>query len=595
MTDTDGIRSEAFRLFEQQKYSACLDLIHSTPPRSIDTRIQILEAICLYSIGSLDEAELCLRDLRARVPDSAEVCLYLGKVLEQKGDEGARTEYAEAVRLTPDHPEGIRRYARYLSGAGDHRAAVCLFRRLVLLTGDPEDLAGLLTCHYVLGEYEEGITRYQQAGSPAECYRIYLDLLLASGRDQDLADEIEASHGYQKDRDLTLLYCEALTQINPDQADREFLIQLRRDPSADLASRYVRFLSSRDLIREALGVWSTWLAKSGVPEYLLQGASLLESISGPEQALDLYQKVLFGDESRSLPDPIKSFSSYRDLLIRINGPEAALDHALTLSGSDLPTGILVGIAEWCGEAGRHEDAKRIFLQAFRSDLTNAGLAYVSYLARAGEKREQKKILGYILKTVRKARDLEAVADGILAMPDPDHDLILSLNQRFDETIALLSQHGREVYARCLTLAAEQDLQSGSPDRALKHSLTGLTIVPVDATTIAESLFALLVASKTQVLPDYLPSQICPIAKTPGPVSAGNQISLSWLDPGEESVVEYLRKHRVCNEMDLRRVAGTRRVAGLMNRIMRKAEEQGVHLAEKEGYSEFGEVYRYAGP
>ncbi len=595
MTDTDGIRTEAFRLFEQQKYSACLDLIYSTPPRSIDTRLQILEAICLYSTGSLDEAEVCLRDLRARVPDSAEVCLYLGKVLEQKGDEEARTEYAEAVRLTPDHPEGIRRYARYLSEAGDHRAAVCLFQRLVLITGDPEDLAGLLKCHYALGENEEGIIRYRQAGLPAECFRIYLDLLLASGKNQNLVDEIEASHGYQKDHDLTILYCEALTQVNPDQADREFLTQLKRDPSADLASRYVRFLSSRDLTREALGVWSTWLAKSSVPEYQLQGAALLESVSGPEHALELYQKILFGDESRNLPDTTRWFSSYRDLLIRVKGPDRALDHVLTLSGSDLPTGILVGIAEWCGETGRHEDAKRIFLQAFRSDLTNAGLAYASYLSRAGEKREQKKILGYILKTVRKARDLEAVADGILAMADPDHDLISSLNQRFDETNALLSQHGREVYARCLTLAAEQDLQSGSPDRALEHSLAGLAIVPVDATTIAESLFALLIASKTQVLPDHLPSRINQIAKTPCPVSTGNQISLSWLDPGEESVVEYLRKHRVCNEMDLRRVAGTRRVAGLMNRIMRKAEEQGVHLADKEGYSEFGEVYRYAGP
>ncbi len=595
MTDTDRIRNEAFRLFEQQNYSACLDLIHSTPPRSIDTRIQIIEAICLYSTGSLDEAEVCLRDLRGRVPDSAEVCLYLGKVLEQKEDEGARTEYAEAVRLTPDHPEGIRRYARYLSEAGDHRAAICLFQRLVLLTNDPDDLAGLLQCHSFLGENEEGIKRYQQAGSPVECFRIYLDLLLVSRRYMDLVDEIEASRWNHRDHDLTVLYCEALSHLNPDQADQNYLIHLQKDPSPDLASHYVSFLSSQGLIREALGVWSTWLAKSDKPEYQLQGAPLLESVSGSEQALDLYQEVLFGDESRSLPDPTKSFSSYRDLLIRIKGPEAALDHVLILSGSDLSTGILVGIAEWFGEAGKHEDAKRIFLQAFRSDLTNTGLAYSSYLARIGEKREQKKILGYILKTVRKARDLEAVADGILALQDPDPVLISSLNQRFEEKTALLSQHGREAYARCLSLAAEQALQNANPDRALEHSLKGLAIVPVDATAIAESLFALLVASKTQVLPDHLPSQICPIVKTSGTVNAGNQISLSWLDPGEEAVVEYLRKHRVCNEMDLRRVAGTRRVAGLMNRIMRKSEEQGVHLAEKEGYSEFGEVYRYAGP
>ncbi len=594
MTDTDEIRTQAFRLFEQQNYSACLDLIHSTPPRSVDTRIQILEAICLYSIGSLDEAEVCLHDLRRGVPDSAEVCLYLGKVLEQKGDERARAEYAEAVRLKPDHPEGIRRYAMFLSGSGDHRAAFCLFRRLVMLTDDPEDLAGLLECHYALGESEEGIARFQQAGSPVECFRIYLNMLLASEQYQELVEEIKTSPPNRYDHDITALYCEALTYVNPEQADQEFLIQLKRDPSSDLASRYVRFLLSQNFIREALGVWSTWLARSDIPEHQLQGAPLLELVSGPDKAIDLYLKVLFGEGNREIPDLSVWFTSFRNLIIRIKSYEAALDEVLTYVRPDLPPYIMIEIAHWCEEAGRYEDAKRIFLQAFRLDLTVGGLAYASYLGMNGEEREQKKILGYILKTVRKTKDLEAVAIGILAMPYPDPDLISSLNQRFQERIVLLSQHGRESYARCLALAAELDLQKGSPDRALEHSLQGLAIVPVDATTLAESLFALLVASKTQVLPDYLPSQICPTTKKPGPISE-SRLTLSWLDPGEEAIVEYLRKHRVCNEMDLRRVAGTRRVAGLMNRIMRKANEQGVHLAEKEGYSEFGEVYRYAGP
>ncbi|PWR70524.1 tetratricopeptide repeat protein [Methanospirillum lacunae] len=594
MIDADRITAEAFRLFEQEKYSACLDLIQSIPPRSIDTRIRILEAICLYSVGSLDEAEVCLRDLRSKVPDSSEVCLYLGKVLERKGDEGARAEFAEAVRLAPDQTEGIRRYARYLTGAGDHRAALCLLKRLVLLTGKGEDIAGLMLCYSALGFFEEGIARYKKAGAPDECFRIYLNLLLASEKFQELADEIEKSPN-KDDHDLIILSCESLVHINSDKADQEFLIQLRKNPSAELASHYARYLESQGLIREALGVWSTWLAKSENPAYQLQGASLIETVSGPEQALELYSQVLFGKDIHEHLNLNIWLSSFRRLLVETRGSTVALDEALTRIRPDLQPSILVGIAEWCEEERRHEDAKRLFLQAFRSDLTNSGFSYAQYLGRNSEKREQKKILGYILKTIRKARDLEMIAGKILTLPEPEPDLISFLNQRFEGYVSLLSQEGRELYARCLSMETKHELQAGSPDKALKHALTGLSVVPVDASSVAELLFALLVESKTQVLPDFLPSQICPVTKPPGSVSTTGQISFSWLDPGEGAVVEYLRKHRVCNEMDLRKVAGTRRVAGLMNRIMRKSEEHGIHLADKEGCSEFGEVYRYAGP
>lgn len=594
MTDADRISIEAFRLFEQEKYSACLDLVESIPPRLIDTRIRILEAICLYSTGSLEEAEVCLRDLKSRVPDSSEVCLYLGKVLERKGDEGARAEFAEAVRLAPAQTEGIRRYARYLTESGDHRAALCLLKRLVLLTNNGEDIATLMHCYYALKNFEEGVKQYKQAGKPEECFRIYLDLLFASGRYQELADEIKKSPN-KHDPDLITLSCEALVHIDPDKADQEFLIYLRKKPSQELASHYVRYLESRGLIREALGVWSTWLAKSENPVYQLQGAPLIKSVSGPEQALELYSQVLFGKENQNHLDLNTWLSSFRRLLVEIRGSTAALDEIIARIRPDLHPTIQIGIAEWCEDEKRHEDAKRLFLQAFRSDLTKSGFSYAQYLGRNSDKREQKKILEYILKTIKKAKDLEIIAGKILTIPEPEPDIISLLNQRFEGNVSLLSLQGRELYAHCLSLESEHELQEGSPDKALKHIMTGLSVVPVDANSVTESLFALLVSSKTQVLPDFLPSQISPVTKSSFPVNTTGQISLSWLDSGEGAVVEYLRKHRVCNEMDLRKVAGTRRVAGLMNRIMRKSEEHGIHLADKEGYSEFGEVYRYAGP
>ncbi|MDD1729586.1 MAG: hypothetical protein LUQ50_11025 [Methanospirillum sp.] len=595
MSESEILRTYAFRLFEQEQYASCLNIIRTAPPHLIDIRLQIIEAVCLFSIGSLSEAEVCLRDLKGKVPDSAEVCLYLGKVLEQKGDDRARAEFAEAVQLAPEQPEGIRRYARYLTDSGDHRAALGLFRRLVLLTDDQTDLRDLMRCYDVLGGSNEGIAIYHQKGSPAGCFRVYLDLLLASGRYQDLVDAIESSLGTLQNPDLMGCYLDALIRINPDKADQAFLRHLKSNPSTTIASQYVRFLSSRGKFREALGVWSTWLAMSDHPEYRIQGAPLLEIVSGSDQAIALYQGILFADDLKELSDLPVWFSSYRDLLIRVHGPETALDQVLTFIRPELPVVLLLCIASWCEKLRRSDQAKRLFLQAFRSDLTTSGLAYAAFLGRSGENREQKKILWYVLKTVRKIRDLEAVVDGILALPDCDPDLITSVNTRFGISLPLLSQHGRELYARSLSRAAEYDLKHGNPDKALEHSLAGLAITPVDSVDLTESLFALLVACKSQVLPDYIPLPLCSAEKRQGPEKVADEFSLSWLDPGEEAVIEYLKKHRICNEMDLRKVAGTRRVAGLMNRIMRKSEEQGIHLAEKDGYTEFGEVYRYAGP
>ena len=47
-------------------------------------------------------------------------------------------------------------------------------------------------------------------------------------------------------------------------------------------------------------------------------------------------------------------------------------------------------------------------------------------------------------------------------------------------------------------------------------------------------------------------------------------------------------------MDLRAVAQTRRVAGLVNRIIQKGAEKGVRIIEKKGIGENGEIYEYTG-
>jgi hypothetical protein len=67
-----------------------------------------------------------------------------------------------------------------------------------------------------------------------------------------------------------------------------------------------------------------------------------------------------------------------------------------------------------------------------------------------------------------------------------------------------------------------------------------------------------------------------------------------LSPPEQQIVGFLRSHRTASEMDLRRLLGTRRVVGMVNRIIAKAAAQGISILEKKGVGEDGEVYEYTG-
>ena len=82
-----------------------------------------------------------------------------------------------------------------------------------------------------------------------------------------------------------------------------------------------------------------------------------------------------------------------------------------------------------------------------------------------------------------------------------------------------------------------------------------------------------------------------LAPEPPPPPPAAALSLS---PEEARLVEFLREHRSATERELRAVLGTRRVAGLVNRLIRRAGEQGVALVERRGTGDEGEEYAYVG-
>ena len=63
---------------------------------------------------------------------------------------------------------------------------------------------------------------------------------------------------------------------------------------------------------------------------------------------------------------------------------------------------------------------------------------------------------------------------------------------------------------------------------------------------------------------------------------------------EAKILEFIRLHRTANEMELRKVLNTRRVVGIVNRLIQKAAAQGLLLIAKKGVGEDGEAYEYTG-
>jgi len=58
------------------------------------------------------------------MPDSSYVHSYLGKILEERGDERAIAEYATAVHLDPTNQDALRSYAGYFLSRQDYRGAL---------------------------------------------------------------------------------------------------------------------------------------------------------------------------------------------------------------------------------------------------------------------------------------------------------------------------------------------------------------------------------------------------------------------------------------------------------------------------------------
>lgn len=584
------IQKRAFEYFEKGRYPECLAVIQDIAPGQREIQLRILEAVCLSETGAREEAEICLRDLRLAVPDSAEVCIFLGRILQEKGEDEARAAFSEAVRLDPENPEGLRWYADFLTGEGDYAASIPVLVRLHTLTSDPEDLCRLMHVYRKDERPLDAIRAYENDNTPGACRSQYLQALCETARYREICDQVPV--GDDTPPAELILLVRALGAVSPGSIDKVVLPRIQKEPDPGIISEYIRFLIQSGSFREAAGVWSTYLSKEEKPEYQILICPALTGLHELKKAVGIYHAVLFPDPPDVSNEELTAWlAAYRDLLCEDSGNRSHQVFRET-AGEVLHPVYLAMAGSSAEEEGLPDLARSYFLKAFRADIVHGGYLYSRFLKRSGDDHEWEKIVTYILKNAVKVRDIERICKYIFTEAPGDISLLRLVHSRLYRYLPLLSSRGRTIYCRAAGIIASEELNAGRYEEGMRFCIEGLAEVPPQEEKVAESLFSILMACKTPGLPMSYPGsgKIGTTRQEPK-----NPLPLSCLTPAEEAAVLHLMRHRVSTELELREITGTKRVAGLMNRLIRKISTEGWQVVVKEGFSESGEVYRYVGP
>lgn len=591
-------KQEAFRLLEAGDAPGALRIAEGLMQEGTEPELAVLAATALHRLGRLDEAEAHLRDLARRMPEASYLHSLLGRVLAERGDERATAEFAEAIRLDPENPEALREYARYLAARDDHRAAAGLGRRLVLLSSRDEDRELLVNSLVALGECDEAAAVIEAAppGAPSV---IAVEALLGAGRARRAA--AVAADGYETTGDLAFLraHLAAWAVFDPSGAVDAYAGWVGTHHGIDFDR--VLLLKSLGRYGEALEVCAALVLQEPAPFYRLVEAEL-RSLTGDADGAVRAAEALALDQLGSLEDLATLeivLRRFEELLLAARPDTSALTRFVEVVGSDPTTVGLVAIGEAAERQGDPVQSRDHLYRAYRSDFLRGGLAYARYLARQGDWRECEKVMLYCAEHATKTADLERVAEVALDATTGMHRLPRLLDRLAERLAAhreTLSSFGQELAAVALLARATDAFEAGRYDRAKECCLAGLDLFPVHAGELRlEDLYALLARCKEEAVLDRpvlgRTRSAINLAPEPPPPPPAAALSLS---PEEARLVEFLREHRSATERELRAVLGTRRVAGLVNRLIRRAGEQGVALVERRGTGDEGEEYAYVG-
>jgi tetratricopeptide (TPR) repeat protein len=598
----DETRREAFRLFEEGKYAESLERCRAAKKTAPDQQLAILAAQNLFSLGHYEEAEAYVQDLSREMPDSSYLSSFLGRIREAQGDDTAAALYARAVVLDPANQEALRWYAAYLVSRGDHRMAVPVLKKLTVVSGKEEDARSLVRSLVASGQAREALAVFRKELRKRDDDQDYLSALIGSGRYHEAAREAALAYRKTTKRVFAQIHLRALALKNAEAALPEYKEYFEALKDARIGYDYAVLLSSFKRSQEALQVCREVL-DSGIdghdyPVRLLI-CRLNAELGEKERATGCFEHLI-AESLQKLDDPgflSELLSSYREFLLTYYPVRDSVPRFLTLISAHPQVICLLATARLYEDIGDLSEARSYFYRAFRSDFFQGGLDYSRFLIRQNDMRESEKILLYILNNARKTRDIETVAGVIL-----DEKWKLYRRKRLlerlvillEERITSLGSEGLEYLAVAYLVSAGTARREHDYLRCKECCLKGLDAVPlVSAHIRPEDFLELLRTCKEEALCDLpvMEHRHRP-AEPSSERSSVVQQFLETCDDQERHIIEYLRDHHEATELELRRLLNTRRVVGIVNRIIQKAASSGIQILEKRGVGEGGEIYCY---
>jgi tetratricopeptide (TPR) repeat protein len=598
----EELRRDSFRLFEEGNYADSLALCRAAGTATPDPQLAILAARNLFNLGRFDEAETDVRDLIQKMPESSYLHSFLGRILEERHDDTAISEHARAVLLDPTNQEALRSYAAFLVAAGDHRMAVPALKKLVALSGREDDTRSLIRALTASGQGAEALALFSRDARRREEDYDLIAALMGAGRYQEAAREAVTAYRVSGKLPFARIYLRARALADPETAAgeyREYFSSLK-DPG--IGHDYALLLRKTGRAGEALGLCLELLDAGGMgPDYSLRllTCQLNADLGEKERASGCYEHLV-RDALQNLDDReflTELLAAYRGFLLTYHPVREAESRFLSILSSHPQLVSLLSIARLYEDIGDLSEARAYSYRAFRSDFLQGGMAYARFLASQNEFREAEKVLLYVLNNARRTREIESVAGLVLddqwklyRRPRLLERLVAMLGQRF----ALLSSDGLEYLAVACLVSAGTARRENDFLRCKEFCLRGLDAVPAIAHHIRPADFLELIqACKEEGVCD--PPVMSPREDAEKEGQEHTHAIRKFIencDDQERRILEYLIEHQEASEIELRRLLNTRRVVGIMNRIMQKAAASDIALIEKKGVGEGGEVYAY---
>ena len=591
-------KKDAFRLFEDGRYQESLQICTGLPAADRDAAVEVLIATNLYYTGKTGDAEVCFRDLLQKMPDSSYVHSYLGKILEERGDEGAIAAYATAVHLDPTNQDALRSYAGYLLSRRDYRGALPVLRHLVQLSEKPGDVQNLMRAFIEIGDAKEALALHATTGGSDTTHE-YIDALGGTRNYQQAAES--ALRIYQETKDPIVLrkYLDYLSRYDAPASLAAHAARARNAPDSDILFDYILLLKSTGDYSRALEETETLLSRSRDPMYRIVRTDLLAALGRHDEALASYEQLV-RDELGSKNDLEMLgliIGKYRRYLMTRLPAATATDRFLSLVSRDVNVASLLETARLYEDQNNETEARAWYYRAYRTDYLAGGLAYARFLSTHGEDRECEKVMLYILSNVKKGEDLVFVSSVILDELGGMFRLKRLLDmlvKRLEEQRATLNSRGLDLLAMAFFITASNALEEGDYPGCKYFCLCGIDVMPAYTTVIQPGDFLRLIRTCKEKSVADRPVMNAPRMHRKSATPVRSVTDELGLDEQEQKIVLFLRSHRKATEMELRTLLGTRRVVGIVNRLVQKAARKGMNLIEKKGVGEKGEIYEYTG-